>query len=85
MGKNDAMNILIARRRKSAVRLISENGKGRLAPIETENAGDTEASPRVVDGGADGGKGRDGPQSTSMNSLIRDQTARSKGTITVDA
>ena len=40
---------------------------------------------RVVEGSADGGKGRDEASPPDMNALLRGQTARSKGTITVDA
>jgi hypothetical protein len=69
------MNALIRRSRKG-VRLISDgNGRGRLAPLapaEPEDAA-VETPRRVVDGSADGGKGRDeGPPPTKMNQLIRE-------------
>lgn len=73
---NQDMNALIHRRRKGNLRVVAdERGKGKLAPIETEPAGDVaETSPRVVDGTADGGKGREEPpQPTGMSRLIREQ------------
>jgi hypothetical protein len=71
---NQDMNELIRRPRKGSLRLVSENGRGRIVAVETEDAGDgTETSQRVVDGSADGGKGRqDPPEPTGMNKLIRD-------------
>lgn len=74
---NEEMRALIQSRRKGGFHVVSDGaGKGRLVPVgtEPENAGDDiEAQRRVVNGGADGGKGREEPpQPTKMNQLIRD-------------
>jgi hypothetical protein len=83
---SEAMNELIRRPRKSSLQLISDgNGKGKFAPVEAEDAGDDVAEKRVVDGSADGGKGREPePTATDMNRLLRSKWVASAGTIKVD-
>jgi len=86
---HEGMNALIQRPRKGRYVLTADDqGRGHIVPRDATERGigtDTGDDTRVVQGSADGGKGRgDASQPTDMNKLLRSRWVASAGTIRVD-